>query len=129
MTSEEFQNKVKELRDSLAKTTEEYIEANKQYNNGDVLKISFKKNGKKFVHKCMIVNIYLEPDMGFMSTMHWPTPKIWYFARNCWKNKDGVIEVGDRCPLGYLDGSGNICGQVGMDMDTLKIEVIDVNEL
>lgn len=77
----------------------------------------------------MIVNIYLKSDMEFMSTMQWPTPTIWYFAKNCWKNEDGVIEVGEYCPLGHLDGSGNICGHVGIDMDTVKIEVISINDL
>ena len=129
MTQEEFQNKVEELRDSLVKTTEEYIESNKQYNNGDILKISFTKNEKNFVYKCMIMNIYLKPDMVFMSTTQWPTPTILYFARNCWKNENGVIEVGGHCPLGYLEGSENICGHIGVDMDTLKIEVINMNEL
>lgn len=129
MTQEVFQGKVKELRDSVLKITEEYIESNKQYNSGDILKISFTKNKKEFVYKCMIMNIYLKPYMEFMSIMQWPTSTILYFARYCWKNKDGVIKVGGHCPLGYLDGSGNICGHINIDMDTLKIEVINMNEL
>lgn len=129
MTQEEFRNKVKELKNSLQKITEEYIESNKQYNNGDILRISFTKGKKEYAYKCMIVNIYLKPDIRFMTTMQWPTPTICYFARYCLKNEDGVIGVGEHCPLGHLDGSGNICGHVGVDMDTVKIEVISINDL
>lgn len=129
MTQEVFQNEIEKLKYSFKEITEKYIDANKQYNNGDILRISFNVGKKEYVYKCMIMNIYLKPDMAFMSIMQWPTPTIWYFARFCWKNNDGEIEVGDHCPLGYLEGRTNICGHIGVDMDTLKIEVININKL
>lgn len=42
MTREEYINKVNELEKEIAKTTKEYVNSNKIYNEGDYLKISFK---------------------------------------------------------------------------------------
>ena len=127
MTPEEFNDKVNHLRDSLSKIVNEYIESNKEYDNGDILRISFKKCGEKYIFNCKITNIYCAPDT--VSLLNWPSPTIRYFARYCWKDENGNIRVGDHCPLGHLEGQMNICGHLGVEYDTVKIKVIKESEL
>lgn len=128
MTNIEFQNKLNSLKDSLHNIVNEYIESNKQYNVGDILRISFTRNGKQYVKTCKIVNIYLTSDDSFMTSTCWPTTNIVYFARYCWKCNE-EIQLGTPCPLGNLSCSRTICGYAGIDENTLKIETIKESEL
>jgi len=130
MTPEEFNTKVDSLKKEFDDVVYEYIDSNKKYSIGDILRISFTKREKKYSYNCKIVNVYLKPNMVALSLTQWPTSTIHYFARYCWKDKEsGDIVIGDHCPIGYLEGGHIICGHLGIDMDTLKIEVIGVKDL
>lgn len=125
MNKETLKEGVAELQNKLSSLTNDYIESNKIYLEGDILKISFNKYHHYYEYTCKIVNIYLRPQMEFLSTMNWPSTNIIYFARYCWKDDNDKLIIGDHCPLGWkLSGRENICGHLGIDYDTLKIEVI-----
>ena len=124
MTAEEYRNEIKLLKDKVDKLTEEYINSNKIYNIGDILKVSFHTNTGLKVCYCKLMNIHTLPDNVFASLYHWPTSNIVYFARYCYVDEKNTIQVGDVCHLGYLSYSNLVCGYAGVDIDTLKIKVI-----
>jgi hypothetical protein len=78
MTDTEFQNNVERLKVQLHSIVNEYIGTHKQYNIGDILKVSFIKNGKQYVSTCQMMNIYLAPSRLFASMEQWPTSRIIY---------------------------------------------------
>jgi hypothetical protein len=115
-----FKESIEELRNKLTSLMFDYIESNKIYSEGDILKISFNKYHRYYEYTCKIVNIYLRPQSNMNSNMNWPSSDIIYFARYCWKDDDGKLIIGGHCPF----CEENICGHFGIDYDTLKIEVI-----
>ena len=131
MTKQEFNKEISLLKNKLCSIQEEYLNSNEQYHINDILKVTFHKCHQTYIYTCRIVNIYLVPeDHEFLSTTNWPSTNIAYFTRFCWKDKNiNQITIGGHCPMSILNTGTNICGHLGIDTDTLHIEVIDESQL
>lgn len=131
MNRSEFIEKVNNLKQQLDKITAEYINTNKIYNLNDYLKVTFNKyNNDKVEYICQIKNIYPARNHVFLSRMDYPNGGLEYFAVYCWRDRQtNEIICGDVCQLGYLSGCSEICGNIGVNLDTVKIEIIDESQV
>ena len=128
MSREEYINKVRELEHQLSMVTSDYVNSNKIYNEGDYLRISFKVpclNNELVIYTCKIINIYPQNTREALDNTSWPKGELEYFARYVYRaNEDNKVRTGHACHLGLLSHSNIICGYMGIDWDTIKIEVI-----
>ena len=125
MEDKKFINDVLKVQKKINSIISDYIKSNKIYSENDILKVSFNKYQYHYEYTCKIVNIYSPLQYESLTNIYHPDTNIIYFARYCWKDDNDNLCIGDHCPLGWeLSDREVVCGHLGIDYDSLKIEVI-----
>ena len=144
MNHEEYVKRVLELEQQLMDVTQQYVQSEQIYKEGDYLLVTFPRSGETIQRTCKIMNVYPQNTGGQIGSSFGRHPKgeLEYFARYVWKRdarditigdktfkSNDEIAIGDVCYLGPLSHSSIICGYMGIDWKDVKIEVIDESKI
>ena len=140
----EYVKRVLELERQLMNVTQQYVQSEQIYKEGDYLLVTFPRGNETIKRTCKIINVYPQNTGGQIGSSFGRHSKgeLEYFARYVWKcepreitigdktfKNNNEIAIGDICYLGPLSHSWTICGYPGVDWKDVKIEVIDESKI